>query len=411
MSFLIKCKDFLDKYYKLITISALLVIFLFVLIFGSVLIAHNNEEDFVFADTEYGRSIVQVTEAGAKKSKLTVPNGVKYIGRGAFLNSLTTLVELNLPSSLEIIEDAAAPGLQNLERLNFAKSGKLKSIGVDAFNGCRRLKVVKLPAKTRNGIEIKSSAFEDCRNLEQVKNLNVAKSMGEYAFARSKLKEIKLSPQLKTISSHVFMGTNITEIEIPTSVELIEDNAFASATSLTTVTFNEGLKTLESGAFFKTDIRNLSLPSSIKSIGSEAFRYNANLKTVTFADNSNLKSVNEGAFSDCSELVSVKFPDSSTNKITLSSYLFQNCNKLENVDLGESVSILDRDAFYGNKTIKSIYLPSSIECFYGSAFFLLTEEQSIYIALPQSASGLWNRDWRLGCDSNVIWNANKTAEI
>ncbi len=448
MEIIQKCKDFLETHYKLITIAGLLVIFLFVLIFGSVLVSGNKEEDFVFADTEFGKSIVQVTETGANKSKLTVPNGVKYIGRGAFLNSLTTLVELNLPSSLEIIENAAAPGLQNLERLNFASSSKLKSIGVGAFESCIRLKTVNFPAKTENGFEIKHYAFQGCVNLQEVKNLNNAISLGSDMFENSKIKDIQLSTKLKTIPSNAFRNLYLTEIEIPSSVESIGEYAFSGNASLTKVVFHEGLKNIMSNAFYKSRITELNLPSSVESIGeyafsgnasltkvvfheglkniksnafygsgitelnfpssietisSSAFAFNKQLESVTFADNSNLKSLWYSVFENCIELKSVNFPTKSVNEIILKNSVFDNCDKLDNVYLGESVTELGYAVFKGVKSVKTITLPSSIKKVASDVFFEWEANQTIIIDLPKSASNNWDKSWNNKCNAKIVW--------
>lgn len=403
MEIIQKCKDFLETHYKLITIAGLLVIFLFVLIFGSVLVSGNKEEDFVFADTEFGKSIVQVTETGANKSKLTVPNGVKYIGRGAFLNSLTTLVELNLPSSLEIIENAAAPGLQNLERLNFASSSKLKSIGVGAFESCIRLKTVNFPAKTENGFEIKHYAFQGCVNLQEVKNLNNAISLGSDMFENSKIKDIQLSTKLKTIPSNAFRNLYLTEIEIPSSVESIGEYAFSGNASLTKVVFHEGLKNIMFNAFYGSGITELNFPSSIETISSSAFAFNKQLESVTFADNSNLKSLGYSVFENCIELKSVNFPTKSVNEIILKNSVFDNCDKLDNVYLGESVTELGYAVFKGVKSVKTITLPSSIKKVASDVFFEWEANQTIIIDLPKSASNNWDKSWNNKCNAKIVW--------
>ena len=56
---------------------------------------------------------------------------------------------------------------------------------------------------------------------------------------------------MRTLISSILAGISLTAIEIPASIELIEDGAFADCHSLTVITFekNSNLKAIGNSAF------------------------------------------------------------------------------------------------------------------------------------------------------------------
>ena len=70
------------------------------------------------------------------------------------------------------------------------------------------------------------------------------------------------------------LNTEITSVNIPSSVKVIGDSAFANCTGLTSVTFNEGLEEIGFAAFVgceNIDEDILDLPSTLKTIHGKAF--------------------------------------------------------------------------------------------------------------------------------------------
>lgn len=88
------------------------------------------------------------------------------------------------------------------------------------------------------------------------------------------LKEVVLPQTLKLINTDSFWGTAITNIVIPKSVETLNNHAFSSLSSLTTLIFEVGskLKTIDNFAFKSTDsLKRVVLPPELKSIGYTLF--------------------------------------------------------------------------------------------------------------------------------------------
>ena len=91
----------------------------------------------------------------------------------------------------------------------------------------------------------------------------------------------KLQSTLPTIGTTTVSdcnGSTIFSVEIPASVETIEQSAFSDCDSLVKLTFEAGskLKIIGSGAFYSNGkLEGVEIPASVESIESNAF-YNCN---------------------------------------------------------------------------------------------------------------------------------------
>jgi len=91
----------------------------------------------------------------SEESTVTVPDGVRTIGEGAF-EDLKTLKKVILPDSVRKIEKRAFAGCKNLRRVVLTEESKLKKIGKQAFLNCRKLDTSFVP----EGCTVASDAFE-----------------------------------------------------------------------------------------------------------------------------------------------------------------------------------------------------------------------------------------------------------
>ena len=105
--------------------------------------------------------------------------------------------------------------------------------------------------------------------------------------------------------SQAYLSCPITSIEIPASVETIEQEAFKNCSKLTTVTLEKAsnLKTIGGGynssyyhgAFISCKaLTSIEIPASVETIEATAFYNCTSLKTVTFEKGSNLKTIGGG---------------------------------------------------------------------------------------------------------------------
>ena len=104
----------------------------------------------------------------------------------------------------------------------------------------------------------------------------------------------------KIIFKNSFTSSQISEITIPDSVEMIDDAAFASSISLEHVYFSEGSKLIVVGsnAFYGCKaLRQIILPDSVEHMKSKIFK-NSGIKTFTYPDNAKLM-IEDDLFVNC----------------------------------------------------------------------------------------------------------------
>ncbi len=280
---------------------------------------------------------------------------------GAFANLPASTVVI--PSSYKTIGDYAFYKNTNIETVLFDGKG-LTSIGNYAFYDTENLSDITFPATLET---IYSYAFAYTGDIE-----NNATGEGDDL---SKLTEFKVEEgsALKTIGVRAFAYAGFTSLEIPASVEVIDDYAFYVARGLTSVKFAENgklttigeyafsgyngvnynkvyaglltsvdvpqsVKILKEGAFFRQQFENITLheglmeigdkafastkleyntvgavqiPSSVTYIGVDAFRF-CSFTSVAFAENSKLETINDQAFYGCSLLKTIEIPNTVT---------------------------------------------------------------------------------------------------
>lgn len=119
--------------------------------------------------------------------------------------------------------------------------------------------------------------------------------------------------------------TNLTEVELASSVTTIGDGAFSGCTGLTSIRFPDTLDHIGSGAFSGcTGLTELACPNSLEDIGSWAFARCTGLTEVVFPAHA---SVGTQAFTACEGLRKVVLPDK--NAVGQSAFAF--CTSLTEV--------------------------------------------------------------------------------
>ena len=119
---------------------------------------------------------------------------------------------------------------------------------------------------------------------------------------------VRILDGTKIISKNSFTSSQISEITIPDSVEMIDDVAFASSTSLEHVYFSAGSKLTEirNCAFFGCkSLKQITFPDSVEYMQDEIFK-NSGIETFTYPDNTELV-VENGLFANC-PIKEVKVP-------------------------------------------------------------------------------------------------------
>ncbi|MDB4406718.1 leucine-rich repeat domain-containing protein, partial [Akkermansiaceae bacterium] len=212
--------------------------------------------------------------------------------------------------------------------------------------------------------------------------------------------------------------TSLTSITIPDSVTSIGNGTFGNCTSLTAIVVGAGnvtymavngvlfnkektvlltypsaktgdnyaipnlVSSIGEGAFEKcTSLTSITIPDSITSIGEFAFWGCASLPSITIPDS--VTSIGDDAFGDCASLTSITIPDSVTS---IGYGTFWNCTSLTSITIPNGVTSIGEFAFWGCSSLASITIPDGITSVGAGAFSYCTSLTSITI--PDSVTSI-----------------------
>ena len=389
---------------------------------------------------------------GYQKDVITIPQSVKTIGKGAFCGSQSKRVII--PKKVEAIDKFAFADLERLETVEFSEGSELNTIADYAFatygltaSATLDLSVLSNLKKVGNyAFSVKGSYLEekiktvilpnnltelevgicpfgsiletieiskDNKNYSVVGNclikgstvvlgtrLSIIPAEYEYTDANNNTSKIKINK----IGKCAFAGADISTVEIPSSIETIEESAFEGCTGKTSLALHKGLNTIGNRAFanfaltdisFGTDstlkqigdeafsgatIKQLSIPSTVKTIGRNAFA-SAHLEKLTFETRIekghrlyDLQNIGDMAFNNSLSLQRLVAPAGVIAKIKGSVADVQNIEivgeddieagllaktRVSSLSIGEGVKKIGDRAFEGLK-ITSLTIPASV---------------------------------------------------
>lgn len=105
-----------------------------------------------------------------------------------------------------------------------------------------------------------------------------------------------------------------------------------------------------------TSLTAIKIPDKVKSIGDKAFIDCENLSSLNLG--SNLTSIGESAFSGCVKLPEVTIPSGVT---TITKGTFENCNVLSKINFGPCVTTISDRAFNGCSLLETLTIPYTID--------------------------------------------------
>lgn len=108
------------------------------------------------------------------------------------------------------------------------------------------------------------------------------------------------------------------------------------------------------------------ISKDIEIIGKSAFQSNDKLKKLTFESGSKIKAISRRAFEDCSKLEEIELPNTITS---IGSSAFDGCTSLTNVTLPSALASLDFGAFYDCISLQAITLNEGLETIGEDAFY------------------------------------------
>jgi hypothetical protein len=244
----------------------------------------------------------------------------------------------------------------------------LTTIGENAFDGCKNLVSVTIPASVTN---IGTNAFVRCENLTSVTIPAGVTSIGNRAFsACTSLTSITIPNSVTSIGEHAFGScVNLTGVTIGNSVTSIGEDVFHGCTGLSAINvdannstylsdngilYNKAKTTLIKYPKEKTD-SSFTIPNSVIAIGDDVFSGCTSLTSITIPDNVIL--IGNNAFNGCTSLTSITMPDT---VILVGNKAFFYFTGLISITIPNSVADIETDAFANCSSLTSVTFEGTI---------------------------------------------------
>lgn len=322
-----------------------------------------NAEKIVIPDSYYGKPVTRLKSVQSTTLKTALlPQSIKQISSGAFQNCVA-LKTVNIPLSVQVLPDRVFNGCKELTSIVIPN--ELTSIGKEAFAGCSLIQNIEIPEEVSS---IGDGAF---RNMPSLKGFTVGAGNERYSSLDGVL--------------YYKVGNSSYLIQYPAKKE---------------------------GKTYEID-------SSTTRISEYAFS-SSELQSITLGGK--ISSVENGAFENCRNLVSVKLNSNATS-ISFENNVFANCSNLKAmiIEIGK-VPTLGENVFNGVAQTFSIYVPSGMMRNFQMANRWKDFSQSIYslgniygdYAVEEVEGGYAIRQY-FGTDAEVvvpeILNAHKIVKI
>ena len=412
-------------------------------------------------------------------TSVTIPNSVTSIGSVAF-SGCTGLTSVTIPNNVTSIGNYAFEKCTGLTSITIPNS--VTSIGNYAFAYCTKLTSVVWNAKLYNTTDLKS-IFSDTRDLITSFSFGDAVDTipARLCYGMKKLTSISIGSNVKNIGKEVFSGctsldsviwnvksyasiieeydrlkgyydfkddpfsyiryriksisfgnaveviptnlckrmTRISSVTIPNGI--IEKNAFAGCTGLTSVTILDGVTGIEEGAFASCD----GLTSIVVGSGNTIYDSRDNCNAIIATRNNTLiqgcnttvipnsvTSIGGYAFYGCDDLTSITIPNSVTS---IGGYAFYGCTGLTSITIGNSVTSIGGRAFSGCTGLISItshaITPPECDDKYPEDNVFAYVPNTIPVRVPCGAKDAYQSTWRWSDFENYIEIPNHSLAV
>nr|WP_298573056.1 leucine-rich repeat domain-containing protein [uncultured Mogibacterium sp.] len=301
---------------------------------------------------------------GTPLKTVTLPQKVKSIGGYSFGN--TKIKTITIPDSVTTIDTGA-----------FSDTDLLKEIKIPTKN---RGEITGEPWQNKVGLVYWKDVLKIDSYVYDVTQKKIVKYIGTTPNAEidipNQLEKDGVKYPVEGILSYAFYDADIVSVNIPNSVKNIDRSAFEGVKKPIDITFspNSKLRTIPNGAFYYTKIKSIELPNTIEAIDQHAFKYaeiksiaipdsvkkigweafgSSNLEKITFGTNSKLNEIDGYAFSS-SRLKEIILPET-VNRIGVDSF---NRTNLKTITIPDAVTSIEQGAFSDTDLLKEIKIPT-----------------------------------------------------
>ena len=366
-----------------VLMSLLIVLGVIVISKEAVLADTDANTGLIYTITNGKATITGFTAPVGFSGTLTIPStlggtNVDRIARNAitFESKIKSII---IPSSITNIEDENFKGCSNLTSFTVdAANADFKSVNDILYNK-NGTKLVCCPGARTGSFVIPSS--------------------------------------VTTIGNNSFYGCLLTNIEIPSSVKIIEDWAFGHCTNLTNITIPNGVTSIGFCAFYRSGLTSISVPGSVLELGDDAFAAISTLQLInvdasnavyksidgvlctkdgthliccpggrigSYTIPSSITTIDPFAFFYCEAITSITIPN---NVMAIGDFAFEECTRLTSITISSSVNSIGISAFDLCFMLKTIAVDTNNTTYKSIDGILFTKDGTRLICCPGGKTG------------------------
>ena len=367
-----------------------------------------NGEKVVSVAVPQGVTVLEYTFYGFKDLiQVTLPSSMTRIGEQAF-RGCSSLVSITIPDSVTSIGDQAFYGCSSLARITIGSG--VVSIGREAFRDCSSLVNITIPDSVAS---IGGGAFDDCSSLSSISIGSGVTSIGMRAFdgcrsltdvfltdmdawCRIDFEDYASTPMY--YAEHIYLnGEEITSVEMPQGITVVQSCAFYCFPDLVTVIIPDSVTSIDWKAFwYCTSLQSIAIGSGVTSIGDSAFYKCNKLESVYITD--------------MAAWCGIAFENDYANPLYYAKNLYLNGAKVETLEIPEGVQVIAKNAFVNATCIQGVAIPKSLVGVAANAFTGCSGIAKVYYAGSETE---W-KDLAISAGNDPLTNAqifyNATAD-
>ena len=274
-------------------------------------------------------------------------------------------------------------------------SGAFVSIGQDAFKNNKVVTEVRIPATLRS---IGSSAFASCSSITNITPFlpGTVTSIGQQAFESCSGLKIPLvigegvaAGSTLSVGGYTVRYSGVTDITIGPGLTTVPVEFANACGSLTNVTAHEGITSIGSNAFSNNGkLKTFSplLPASLVTLGGQAFYQSGGLVSALTVGTNGLAVTFSGAHHFAGTSVTNAVFGEGVSGIPTS--FLQTDKKLVNVEMADSVTVINGSAFQDCTGLKTVKLSNKLGILGGAAFQSCGSLTTIEPFLPNTTTNI-----------------------
>ena len=167
------------------------------------------------------------------------------------------------------------------------------------------------------------------------------------------IQTVTVGEGVTSISKFAFEQSNLSSVSLPSTLTLIDDNAFNYCAQLTAINIPAAVTTIGKGTFAATGITNITIPSGVTAIADETFSGCRDLATVSLP--SIVTTIGNNAFDDCNALTDITLPSRLTS---IGDDAFSSCG-FSSINLPNGLTSIGDRAFHGTP-LTSVTIPGTV---------------------------------------------------